>query len=302
MNVENVKQRIYSIDFLRGVVMMLMLLDHTRDFVHHGALISDPTDPATTTVPIFFTRWITHYCAPTFVFLSGVSIYLQKLYGKSNTELSSFLFTRGLWLIFLEFTLIRLGIVFNLDYSFFGMAQVIWVIGLSMIVMAALVYLPVKVVGIAGLLMIALHNLFDGIQVPPNIAFAGTPSPDLGQAIWLLLHQQGALQLFGGSSQVFIAYPLVPWIGVMMAGYALGAVYQLDHERRRRLLFGLGFAAIVLFLILRTTNFYGDPEPFRTKDQFLARVAELRADSDSQNDPPGEGLPEPQLSEPGFTA
>jgi len=297
------KQRLLAVDLLRGIVMMIMLLDHVRDFVHAGALQSDPTDPTSTTIPVFFTRWITHFCAPIFVFLSGVSIYLQKANGrKTNAELSRFLLTRGLWLIFLEFTLIRFLVVFNLDYSFFGMAQVIWVIGVSMIVMAALVYLPVKVVGIAGLLMIALHNLFDGIQVPPNIAFAGMPPPDLGQAIWLLLHQQGALQLFGGSSQVFIAYPLVPWIGVMMAGYALGAVYQLDHERRRRLLFGLGFAAIVLFLILRTTNFYGDPEPFRTKDQFLARVAELRADSDPQNDPPGEGLPEPQLSEPAFAA
>src|SRR5829696_3756445 len=169
MNVENVKQRIYSIDFLRGVVMMLMLLDHTRDFVHHGALISDPTDPATTTVPIFFTRWITHYCAPTFVFLSGISIYLQKLYGKSNGELSRFLFTRGLWLIFLEFTFVRLGAVFNFDYGgFFGMAQVIWVIGASMIVMAILIWLPVRVTGVIGLLMIVLHNLLDRYDVPPS--------------------------------------------------------------------------------------------------------------------------------------
>ena len=121
MDSEKIKQRIYSVDFLRGVVMMIMLLDHTRDFVHHGGLNSDPTDPATTTIPLFFTRWITHYCAPTFVFLSGISIYLQKLNGKANSELSRFLFTRGLWLIFLEFTIVRFGMVFNFDYGFFGM-------------------------------------------------------------------------------------------------------------------------------------------------------------------------------------
>src|SRR5690242_15921089 len=144
MTTEKIKERIYSIDFLRGLVMMIMLLDHTRDFVHHGSLSADPTDPATTTVPLFFTRWITHYCAPTFVFLSGVSIYLQKMYGKSNGELARFLFTRGLWLVVLEFTVVRFGVTFNLDYgSFFGMMQVIWVIGVSMIVMAALIYLPV---------------------------------------------------------------------------------------------------------------------------------------------------------------
>ena len=120
------KRRIYSVDLLRGIVMMIMMLDHVREFVHAGALLSDPTDPATTTVPLFFTRWITHFCAPIFVFLSGVSIYLQRMNGKSNRELSWFLLTRGLWLIILEFTVIRFLIVFNLDYAtFFGMAQVI---------------------------------------------------------------------------------------------------------------------------------------------------------------------------------
>jgi uncharacterized membrane protein len=193
MTSEQIKQRIYSVDFLRGVVMMIMLLDHTRDFVHHGGPMSDPTDPMTTTVPLFFTRWITHFCAPTFVFLSGVSIYLQKMYGKSNKELSWFLFTRGLWLVVLEFTIIRCLVTFNFDYaSFFGMAQVIWVIGASMIVMAALIYLPLKVVGLLGLAMIVLHNLADKrLDLPPDIAFGG--SPNVLQAVWLVLHQQGII-------------------------------------------------------------------------------------------------------------
>lgn len=256
------KVRIYSVDLLRGIVMMIMLLDHTRDFVHAGALQSDPTDPATTTVAVFFTRWITHFCAPTFVFLSGVSIYLQKANGKSNAELSRFLWTRGLWLILLEFTIIRLLIVFNLDYTFFGMAQVIWVIGLSMIVMAALIYLPVKIVGIAGILMILLHNLLDGIQVPPQIAFVGTPPPDVSQAIWLILHQPGVIRLFDGGSQVFLAYPLIPWVGVMMAGYWLGTIYDWESGRRRRLLLILGLIATVLFVVIRMINVYGDPAPW----------------------------------------
>ena len=174
---KKINRRIFTVDLLRGIVMMIMMLDHVREFVHAGALTSDPTDPATTTVAVFFTRWITHFCAPVFVFLSGTSIYLQKMAGKTNGELSRFLFTRGLWLILLEFTVIRTLIVFNLDYSFFGMAQVIWVIGVSMIVMAALIYLPLKAVGWAGIMMVVLHNLLDGIQVAPNIAFAGTPPP-----------------------------------------------------------------------------------------------------------------------------
>ena len=254
-----VKERIYSIDFLRGVVMMIMLIDHTREFVHAGALTSDPTDPATTTIAVFFTRWITHFCAPTFVFLSGISIYLQKANGKTNAELSRFLWTRGLWLIFLEFTVIRFLIVFNLDYSFFGMAQVIWVIGVSMIIMAALVYLPVRVVGAAGLLLIVLHNLLDGFGIPPQVSFAGMPPPDLSQSVWLILHQNGIIRLFGNSSQIFIAYPLIPWIGVMAAGYAFGTIYSWDSGERRKLLLRLGLFASGLFILLRLINVYGDP-------------------------------------------
>ncbi len=269
-----VKQRLLAVDLLRGIVMMIMLLDHVRDFVYAGALQSDPTDPTSTTIPVFFTRWITHFCAPVFVFLSGVSIYLQRA-NKTNAELSRFLFTRGLWLIFLEFTLIRFLIVFNLDYSFFGMAQVIWVIGVSMIVMAALVYLPVKVVGIAGLLMIASHNLLDGIQVPLNIAFAGTPPPELGQSLWLILHQAGVIPLFGGS-QLFVAYPLIPWVGVMMVGYALGTVYSWEADRRRKLLLRLGLAATILFIVLRFVNVYGDPSRWITP---VERPAVSQSDS-----------------------
>lgn len=254
-----IKRRINSVDFARGVVMMIMLLDHTREFVHAGALQNDPTNLQTTTAAIFFTRWITHFCAPVFVFLAGTSIYLQKLNGKSNAELSRFLWTRGLWLILLEFTIVRFAIVFNFDYTFFGMAQVIWVIGVSMVAMAAFVYLPVKVVGAIGVAMIALHNLFDRFLVPPQIAFAGTPPPDILQSLWIILHQPGIIPLFGGAAQVFVAYPLIPWIGVMMAGYALGAMYAWNDERRRKWLLILGGVATALFIVIRFINAYGDP-------------------------------------------
>ena len=300
MNTEKLSERIYSIDFLRGVVMMLMLLDHTRDFVHHGAMLSDPTDPATTTVPLFFTRWITHYCAPTFVFLSGVSIYLQKMNGKSTRELSWFLFTRGLWLIVLEFTLVRFGFVFNLDYSFFGAAQVIWVIGLSMIAMAAIIYLPVRMVAVIGIAMIVLHNLLDRFQVPLATAFEGNPAPDLSQVVWLILHQQGLVPLFDGSS-AFVVYPFIPWVGVMAAGYAVGTVYGWDGARRRRFLLGLGIAATVLFVAIRFSNFYGDPNPWTTRNEFVESVAGGRPVASMPGGETIDRIAQIKLSEPAFS-
>src|SRR5437762_6382614 len=132
------RSRIDSIDLLRGIVMVLMMLDHTRDFVHWGAFTFDPSDLTKTTVALFFTRWITHFCAPVFVFLAGTGAYMQLARGKSKPELSRFLLTRGLWLIVLEFTVVRLGLTFNFDYGFLGLMQVICVIGLSMIVLSAL--------------------------------------------------------------------------------------------------------------------------------------------------------------------
>lgn len=252
--------------------MMIMLLDHTRDFVYAGALQFDPTDLTRTTPALFFTRWITHYCAPLFVFLSGVSIYLQKINGKTNSELARFLLTRGLWLIVLEFTVIRLSFVFNLDYSFFGLIQVIWVIGISMIVMAALIYLPVRVVGAFGLALIVLHNLVDGVRVPPEIAFAGTPAPDLAQIVWLILHQPGIIPLFGDTSTVFVAYPLIPWVGVMAIGYAVGTVYTWDAGQRRKWLYALGGSVTAAFIVLRMANVYGDQAVWSTQDSPLYTI------------------------------
>lgn len=256
---EKIYQRFDSIDFLRGLVMVIMLLDHTREFVHADALHSSPTDLTKTSVALFFTRWITHLCAPTFVFLAGTSIYLQKTRGKSLPELSKFLFTRGLWLIVLEFTVVRFSLFFNFDYSFFGLAEVIWIFGVSMIILAGLIYLPVRVVAVFGIAMIALHNLLDGIQVPPAVSMASTPAPDFLQTLWLFLHQPGFVPLFG-NVKMFVAYPIIPWVGVMAAGYAFGVVYSWDAERRRKFLLRLGFALTISFVIIRAINIYGDPQ------------------------------------------
>lgn len=262
---ETVYQRVDSIDFLRGLVMVIMLLDHTREYVHADAVRFSPTDLTKATALLFFTRWITHLCAPTFVLLAGTSIYLQLLRGKSRAELSKFLLTRGLWLIVLEFTVVRFSMVFNVDYSFLGFAEVIWVFGVSMIVLAGLIYLPVRVVAGVGVSMIALHNLLDGITVPAAVSLASTPPPGMLQKLWLILHQPGVVPVFENRAILFVAYPLIPWIGVMAAGYALGVVYSWDGERRRSWLFRLGLALTILFVLIRAANLYGEPQAWTSQ-------------------------------------
>jgi uncharacterized membrane protein len=253
------RRRIDSIDLLRGIVMVVMMLDHTRDFVHNAVYQFDPTDPTRTNVALFFTRWITHFCAPVFVFLAGTGAYLQFARGKSKGELSRFLVTRGLWLIFLEVTFVRIGVSFTFDYRFLGFLQVIWVIGVSMIVLAALIHLPLKVIAAFGLSMIAIHNYFDGFRFE-GWRGPGTAVPSLTGKLWILLHQPfEAFPVAGFPSPVlFVVYPLIPWIGVMAVGYAFGALYQLDAQRRRRLLLIIGGGATALFIILRAINEYGD--------------------------------------------
>jgi uncharacterized membrane protein len=252
--------RIDSIDLLRGIVMVVMMLDHTRDFVHSGAFTLDPTDLSRTTVMLFLTRWITHYCAPIFVFLAGTGAYLQFARGKSKSELSKFLITRGLWLIVLELTVVRVGVFFNLDYRFLGFLQVIWVIGASMIVLAGLIRLPLKAIAGFGIAMMALHNLLDRFQVA-GWQGPGSPGPGFGAKLWILAHQPFSLFPILGfpSPLVLVVYPLIPWIGVMAAGYAFGSLYQIDAERRRRWLLGLGVTATWLFILLRGLDVYGDP-------------------------------------------
>jgi uncharacterized membrane protein len=245
-------RRVESIDVLRGVVMILMTLDHVRDYL--GDAAANPTNLATTTIPLFFTRWITHFCAPAFFLLTGTGAYLlSRRIGTS--ALSRFLVTRGLWLIVLETVILRcLGYQFNFDFRV-TLFFILWAIGWSMIVLAALVRLRVAVPAAFGLILIAGHNLFDGMPA----SAIGLPAP-----LWLVLHQQGLL-LKGPEHFILVAYPLIPWIGVTAAGYALGPIFEWDASARRRFLWRAGVLVTVAFVALRWLNFYGDPQPWSVR-------------------------------------
>jgi uncharacterized membrane protein len=246
--------RVPSVDVLRGLVMVIMALDHTRDFIHATAMVYRPDDLAHTTPAIFFTRWITHFCAPVFAFCAGLGAYLWlERRGGTPAELSRFLWTRGLWLIVLEVTVVRAGFLFNLDYRLVFLL-VFWMLGLGMIALAVLVHLPFRALVAVSVGMIVLHNLADGVRA----AAFGSAS-----WIWMLLHQSGAIPTAG---PVFVVgYPLVPWIGVMAAGYCFGRVYRLPADRRAQLLVRSGLALTVAFVVLRLVNVYGDPVPWSTQ-------------------------------------
>ena len=238
--------RLESVDFLRGAVMILMALDHVREFF--GDTTINPTDPATTTVALFFTRWMTHFCAPVFFLLTGTGAALARR-NRSAADLSRFLLVRGVWLIVLEIVVVRWVMQFNVDYHV-TLLTVFWVIGCSMIVLALLVRLPPTISTGFGVAMIATHNLLDGVQPAAFGSFA---------PLWTLLHNPGIV-LSNSGHLVFAAYPLIPWIGVTAAGYGLGHVYQWSPEQRHRLLWRVGIALTVLFVVLRAVNSYGDPQ------------------------------------------
>jgi len=245
-----VAARLESIDLLRGLVMVLMALDHTRDFFHNGVFLGiDPLDLNRTTPAIFLTRWITHFCAPVFVFLAGTGAYLSTTRGKSKHELSWFLLTRGIWLVVLEVTWVKcFGWTFAFDYSWVALI-VIWALGCSMIVLAGLVFLPTWAIAAFGLALIVGHNAFDGVK-PEDLGGFGP--------LWQVLHAGGEFELFRGFRAI-AGYPLVPWIGVMAAGYAMGKLMTQTTQRRRRLAI-LGASAVLLFLVLRLTQVYGEPK------------------------------------------
>ena len=258
--VKPARQRIDSIDLLRGIVMVIMMLDHTRDFIHSGALLFDPLDLSKTTVWLFLTRWITHFCAPVFVFLAGTGAYLRYARGSSKRELSRFLISRGVWLIILEFTVVRLGAFFNLDPRFLLFLQVIFVIGFSMIVLAGLIHVPLKVTAAFGLLMIAFHNILDKYPVQ-RWQGPQSPVPSWGAKLYMLLHQPGIFPIgpHFPSPLVFILYPLIPWIGVLAVGYAFGVLYQQDARLRKRWLLIIGGIVTLLFTLIRAVDKYGEP-------------------------------------------
>jgi uncharacterized membrane protein len=248
------RTRLNSIDFLRGLVMVVMALDHTRDFFAAGGFNPrDVTEPA-----LFLTRWITHFCAPTFIFLAGISAFLHGTERKTS-EVSWYLFTRGCWLVVLEFTVVRFGWTFSFRIDYL-VIQVIFAIGASMITLSALVHLPRWAIATLGLALIAGHNLFDGIKAEQFGAAA---------SVWNLLHQPAALDLAHGF-KLIVLYPLIPWIGVMAAGYALGPLFRLKRETRARQLFAIGALSTVGFVLLRAINLYGDPAPWAVQDGVVA--------------------------------
>jgi uncharacterized membrane protein len=241
--------RINSIDFLRGLVMILMALDHVRMYFGLGTWYAEPTNLATTTPLLFFTRWITHFCAPVFVFLAGTSAFLYGLNKANIRETAWFLFTRGIWLVFAELVIVNFAWTFDVTYSF-RLLQVIWAIGISMIVFSALVFLPIWLICAIGMMLVFGHNLLDPITVQ------GSALPDL---LWYTLHQPNTV--FLGSSLVNFLYPVLPWMGLMALGYVFGTLYRPDvpARERRGWLFGIGLGATLLFLLLRGLNGYGEP-------------------------------------------
>jgi len=247
--------RVASIDLIRGAVMILMAIDHVR--VYSGLPAGGPTPG------IFFTRWVTHFCAPAFIFLAGTSAFF---YGRKHADLSRHLLLRGVWLIFLELTFLRVAWTFNFDFAHYEMAGVIWVIGWCMILLAGLVKLPLALVGTIGVVIISTHNLMDpylGKLIPalPDNRLSG---------LWKILYVgffAGPVQFGADGPSLIVLYSIVPWIGMMAAGYAFGKILTMEPSRRNRLCLAIGLGAMGLFLVLRGFNLYGDPRPWHAAAQ-----------------------------------
>ncbi len=255
------QKRIESIDILRGLVMIIMALDHVRDYFHITANTDNPLNLATTTPELYFTRWITHFCAPVFVFLSGTSIYLQSL-RKTKAALSGFLIKRGLWLIAAELVIISLAWTFNPSYHFIPL-QVIWAIGISMVLLGLLIHLPYNAILVLGLIIVFGHNLLDIPESAPGF------EPPF---FWDLLHSaRFKVYPYYKDHAVIIAYPFLAWTGLMMLGYCAGKFFTKNYsqEKRKKILIAAGLALIVFFVLLRFTNVYGDPVDWTTQKNGL---------------------------------
>lgn len=246
--------RIVSIDLIRGAVMIVMAIDHVR--VYSGLPAGGPTPG------IFFTRWITHFCAPAFIFLAGTSIFLYaRKHSDGSGGVSKYLLIRGAWLIFLELTFLRVAWTFNFDFRHYEMAGVIWVIGVCMILMAGLVKLPLPVVGAIGVVIIAAHNLMDSHLGKLLDGLDQNPLSGLWKIFYVGFFA-GPVQLGSNGPYLTVLYSIIPWIGVMAAGYAFGKILTFEPARRKRVCLVIGLSAIALFLILRGFNLYGDPRPW----------------------------------------
>lgn len=253
-------KRIQSIDILRGIVMIIMALDHTRDFFHHSAMTTDPLAPASTTYPLFFTRWITHFCAPVFVMLSGISIYISSQ-NKASEEASASMFKRGLWLIIAEITLVTFGITFN---PFFNVIilQVIWAIGFSMILLSIISRISFKAVLLSGIILLIGHNTLD---------YVAAPTSGVSSAIWNIFFRAfGSAIPISSNHIILVLYAILPWTAAMFIGYALGYWYNAGYSgsRRRKNLLITGLVMTIAFILLRFINGYGDPSPRLTNGSF----------------------------------
>jgi len=240
--------RIDSIDLLRGLIMIIMALDHTRDFFHKDAWTDDPLNMATTTPILFFTRWITHFCAPVFVFLAGTSAWFQSL-RKSKKELSLFLIKRGFWLILIEITLVNFSFSFDIHFGITAL-QTIWAIGISMVVLGLVIWLPFAAILGIGLLIVLGHNALDFYEAKRQ-----------GFPVWYsLLHKQGRYPL-GDHHNLGVMYPFLSWAGLMMMGYCFGKLFTIySGAQRKKILTWLGLGIIAFFIVLRAINIYGNPE------------------------------------------
>ncbi len=257
----NTRNRIESIDLLRGAIMIIMALDHTRDYFHADGFIYDPLDLHKTTAIIFLTRWITHFCAPIFMLLTGASAFIvgEK---RGIKALSKFLLTRGFFLVIMEMTVVNFGWNFNIHFPDIDFL-VIWSLGASMIALSAMVYLPKKVILAIGIILIAGHNLLDTVHVPGK---------GLGVFLWSLLHEPGTFTWAG--ENVTVLYPIIPWVGTIALGYSVGSLYSknADAAQRKKLLLRLGIGSILLFIVLRFTNVYGDAALWSTQHSFVYTV------------------------------
>lgn len=253
--------RIESIDLLRGLVMIVMALDHSRDFLHDAAWTEDPLNLATTSPVLFLTRWITHFCAPVFVFLAGSSIYFQSL-RKTKKDLSLFLFKRGLWLLFVEVAIINFAFSFDITYSLVGL-QTIWAIGISMIILGAVIWLPFSAIFVLGLLVVLGHNSLDFHEASHKGSYP---------FLYSLLHRPG-LYPVTDSNSLLVLYPFLSWAGLMMMGFCFGKLFmRYEGAARKQMLLRLGFGMIAFFILLRAFDVYGDPGKWTAQDSLLYTI------------------------------
>lgn len=252
------KSRIESLDLLKGIVILIMAIDHVRDYFHYSSYFFDPTDPMLTNSPLFFTRFITNFCAPAFSFLAGLSAFIA---GKRKTqnELSIFLLKRGIWLVFVELFIMNFGWCFDITFKTVGF-QVIWILGISMIFLAGLLYLPKKGILVFSCLLIFGHNLLDNIHYDDSI-------------IWAFLHERKAF--LTTPDHIFrVGYSIIPWVAVMSLGYYFGSFYDKAFEplKRKKLFNIIGIASISLFLLLREINVYGNLLPWKDYGNFTQNL------------------------------